>query len=245
MLPFQYCIVDPDVKLKAKKVVLYSCQLWILFASITCSGNLLAVTEPPINSVISATENLVNHLKTKGDAIRATPRLAFELVNKEIIPLIDFSSIAKSVLGRHWRNASQEQRQLFIKHYRTFVINLYTSAMVTYSKEIVTTADSFKFSTRSWQPANTKATVIMEFKLKRAAPIKVGYNMHWKENSWKIYDVHVLGMSVVAIYRNNFDSEINRYGLNGLLERLAAKNKTGTYSDFIKNTNSLKPGQTN
>ena len=218
-------------------------QLWVFFIILSCFGNAVAAVEPPLDLVIQATENLVTQLRTSEEAIKTTPRLAFELVNQDIIPLIDFPAIARSVLGQHWRKASQEQRQEFMKNFRTFIINLYTSAMVTYSQEIITTANSFKYSSRSSQLGNTKATIIMEFKLKGAAPIKVGYKMHWKENSWKIYDVHVLGISVVAIYRNNFDSEIRRYGLEGLLQRLADKNKTGTYSVFVNNTNAVSTGK--
>ncbi|MCG8428855.1 MAG: ABC transporter substrate-binding protein, partial [Chromatiales bacterium] len=138
------------------------------------------------------------------------------------------------VLGRHWHRASTDQGRRFTREFRTFVINLYVNAMVTYSQEIVSTADSFKYRPSRWLPGENTASVLMEFKLKGAAPIEVGYDMHWKEDAWKIYDVHVLGLSVVAIYRNNFASEIKHHGLVGLLERLEAKNKRGTFSVFVK-----------
>ncbi|MET0084810.1 MAG: ABC transporter substrate-binding protein [Sedimenticola sp.] len=220
-----------------RKPALIKRWLLILLIGLTCFGNLPAATEPPLHLVIDATENLVNQLKTNGDAIGNNPRLAFELANEDIIPLIDFPTIARSVLGHHWQHASPEHREDFVKDFRTFIINLYTTAMVTYSQEIVTTADSFRFSSRGWRLGDTRATVIMEFKLKGTAPVKVGYNMHWKGNTWKVYDVHVLGISVVSLYRKNFDAEIRRHGLSGLLKRLAAKNRTGTFSAFIDNSN--------
>jgi len=229
----------PNFQTKVKDIFLRSRHLWILLIGLNYVGNAIAAVEPPLHLVIQATENLVTQLKTSEEIIRSSPRLAFELANEEIIPLFDFPTIAKSVLGKHWRKASQEQQRYFTNNFRTFIINLYTAAMVTYSKDIIATADSFKYTIRNWQMTDTTATIIMEFKLKGRAPIKVGYKMHLKENSWKIYDVYVLGMSVVAIYRNNFDSEIKRYGLKGLLERLAAKNKTGTYSIFVNRTNSM------
>ena len=68
-----------------------------------------------------------------------------------------------------------------------------------------------------WQPGETKATARMEFMLRGAAPVEVGYDMHWSENAWKIYDVHVLGLSSVGIYRENFANEIRRHGLDGLV----------------------------
>lgn len=221
-------------------MLLYICRLSVLLIGLSCAGNAIAAVEPPLKLVIHATENLVNRLRTNGDAIRANPRLAFDLANEDIIPLIDFPTIARSVLGRHWRHASPEQREHFTLNFRAFIINLYTKAMVTYSREIVTTGESFKYSSRDWRPGKRAAIVIMTFKLKGTTPVKVGYSMHWKDNAWKIHDVHVLGISVVAIYRNNFDSQIHRYGLDGLLARLAAKNRRGTFSGFIgENSNSM------
>ncbi|OOZ35974.1 hypothetical protein BOW51_09400 [Solemya velesiana gill symbiont] len=116
--------------------------------------------------VIDATEHLINELRNNGDAIKVSPRLAFDLANEKIIPLIDFSTIARSVLGQHWRQASQQQRQQFTSEFRSFTINFFLKAMSTYSEEIVDTADSFTYPPDTWTPGNTRATVFMDFKLK-------------------------------------------------------------------------------
>lgn len=211
-------------------------RFFLLLVTLCCLFDVSAATQSPQPLVIQATENLVRELRVNGDAIRTTPRLAFELANKEIIPLIDFPTIARQVLGRYWRRASPAQRQRFTHEFRTFVINLYLTAMVTYSQEIVSTADSFEYPPSHWQPGETSTTVRMGFKLKGAAPVEVGYSMHWQDGRWKIYDVQALGLSFIAIYRSNFAMEIKQYGLEGLLKRLAAKNRSGIYSSFANNS---------
>ena len=208
-------------------------RFYLLLITLSCLGKVAAAVESPQYLVIHSTENLVNELRANGDAIKTTPRLAFELANEDIIPLTDFPTIARLVLGSHWRKASPEQRQRFRREFRTFIINLYLTAMITYSEEIVSTAESFTYPPSHWLPGETTATVPMGFKLKGAAPIEIAYVMHWKEGTWKIYDVHLLGLSVVAIYRKNFASEIKRHGLDGLLQRLEAKNETGIFSVFV------------
>ena len=210
----------------------------LLFIALNCLGEAAAEVEPPQHLVIQATENLVNELRTSGEAIKTSPRLAFELANKDIIPLIDFPTVARRVLGRHWHHASVEQRRRFTREFRTFIINLYVTAMITYSQEIVATADSFKYPPSRWTPGETTTRVRMKFRLMGAAPIEVGYDMRLNEGIWKIYDVHVLGLDVVAIYRNNFASEIKHHGLSGLIERLAAKNNKGAFSIFANSTES-------
>jgi phospholipid transport system substrate-binding protein len=198
-----------------------------------CHGKAAAAVEPPQQLIIQATDRLVHELRTQGDAIRANPRLAFELANEDVIPLIDFPLIAQHVLAVHWRRASPQQRQDFTREFRTFIINLYVTAMVTYAEEIVSTAESFSYPPNHWQPGEAATTVHMKFRLRGAAPIEVGYAMHLNTGAWKIHDVHVLGLSAVGIYRSNFASEVDRHGLDGLLQRLATKNRTGTYSIFV------------
>jgi ABC-type transporter MlaC component len=43
-------------------------------------------------------------------------------------------------------------------------------------------------------------------------------------NGWKVYDVAVTGISLVATFRATVNSEIKRYGLDGLIARLIEKN---------------------
>ena len=43
---------------------------------------------------------------------------------------------------------------------------------------------------------------------------------------WKIYNLNVLGVWLVETYRGQFAQEINAKGIEGLIDTLAARNKT-------------------
>ena len=45
-------------------------------------------------------------------------------------------------------------------------------------------------------------------------------------DSWKIYDVNVLGVWLVENYRNSFAQEIGANGIDGLIAKLAERNKS-------------------
>jgi phospholipid transport system substrate-binding protein len=57
-------------------------------------------------------------------------------------------------------------------------------------------------------------------------PIEVNYSMEKTDQGWKVYDVQIAGISLVQNYRSSFNSEIQRSGIPGLINSLAAKNKT-------------------
>jgi phospholipid transport system substrate-binding protein len=49
--------------------------------------------------------------------------------------------------------------------------------------------------------------------------------MYLKGDAWKVFDVKVDGISLVANYRTSFAQEIRKDGLPKLIERLAERNK--------------------
>ena len=52
--------------------------------------------------------------------------------------------------------------------------------------------------------------------------------MYERDESWKVYDVSIDGVSLVINYRSTFGAEIRRKGMDGLIETLAQKNLADT-----------------
>ena len=55
--------------------------------------------------------------------------------------------------------------------------------------------------------------------------IPVAYRMHKTDDSWKVYDISIDGISLVNNYRRSFSSEIRRHGLDSLISKLTIKNR--------------------
>ena len=56
-------------------------------------------------------------------------------------------------------------------------------------------------------------------------PVAVDYSMEKAGATWKVYDVKIEGISLVENYRNTFNNEISRTGVDGLIRALNDKNK--------------------
>ncbi len=56
-------------------------------------------------------------------------------------------------------------------------------------------------------------------------PIQLDYRLEKTDGGWKIYDVNVLGVWLVQNYRNSFAQEIGNNGVDGLIAKLAERNK--------------------
>ena len=60
----------------------------------------------------------------------------------------------------------------------------------------------------------------------RGDPIQLDYRLEKAGGGWKIYDVNVLGVWLVENYRNSFAQEIGANGIDGLIAKLAERNKS-------------------
>ena len=61
--------------------------------------------------------------------------------------------------------------------------------------------------------------------------MSVDYRMEKTDTGWKVYDVKIEGISLVENYRNTFNSEVQRSGIDGLIKSLADKNKSTSRLD--------------
>ena len=59
----------------------------------------------------------------------------------------------------------------------------------------------------------------------RGEPIQLNYHLTKEAGSWKIYDINVLGAWLIETYKGSFRAEVNKSGIDGLIEVLSAKNK--------------------
>ena len=55
--------------------------------------------------------------------------------------------------------------------------------------------------------------------------IQLDYRLEKNGSGWKIYDVNVLGVWLVEQYRSSFAQEIGTSGVDGLIAKLAERNK--------------------
>ena len=58
-----------------------------------------------------------------------------------------------------------------------------------------------------------------------AQPFPVAYRMYQKNETWKVIDVSVDGVSLVSTYRGSFSTQIKKHGFDSLINELTIKNE--------------------
>jgi phospholipid transport system substrate-binding protein len=140
----------------------------------------------------------------------------------------DFKSMAKSVLGYHWRELTPAQRNEFVPLFSEFIQDAYLSQMeqatVEKIRRAVNTAN-VRFLRQTYlgsDYAEVFSTVALQ---DQKDPLEVNYLMHQNGGQWRVYDVTVDAISLIENYRNQFNRIINNEGYQKLIADLQAKSE--------------------
>jgi len=148
---------------------------------------------------------------------RKDPSGLYKLVGDTLLPNFDTAYAAQRVLGIHWKNASAEQRERFVKAFYESLLYTYGDAMIDFS------ADRLKVFPNKPEAAATSATVRTQVKRSNGTPVDVFYTMRKVDGGWKAWDVVIDGISYVKSYREDYGAEVQQKGLDSVISRLEAK----------------------
>jgi len=138
----------------------------------------------------------------------------------------DFPAMARSVLGYHWRELNAEQRGQFVPVFAAFIQDAYLSKLQDYTVKKVqdeVQTLSIQYTRETFDgPDYAQVNTFVRVK-EQNDPIQVNYQMHRDGGQWRIYDVTIDAISVIANYRNQFNRVINSRGYDQLVAELQVK----------------------
>ena len=141
------------------------------------------------------------------------------LVEQKILPLFDFKHMAQLAVGKHWPRATPEQQDDLTEQFRAMLVRTYASSL--------TSVADYKIEFKPFRasPNDSEVTVSTEVSKPGAPPIPIDYRLDKSgNNGWKVFDVVVDNVSLVTVYRNSFNSEVRRGGIDGLIAALTRRN---------------------
>jgi phospholipid transport system substrate-binding protein len=129
----------------------------------------------------------------------------------------DFTEMSKSALGYHWKQLRPDQQKEFTDAFVAFIEDSYLSKINDYRGQQV----AFKGARNDGAQYAQVNTDIIE--PNGEDPIHVNYLLLNEGGTWKIYDVTVDAISIIANYRNQFNRVMNNKGYDVLINDLKSK----------------------
>lgn len=140
------------------------------------------------------------------------------LVDTKVMPYVDFRRMTASAVGRYWRQATPEQQKQLQDQFKLLLVRTYSGALTQVRDQTVL------IKPMRGSPQDTEVVVRTEVR-GSGDPIQLDYRLAKADVGWKIYDVNVLGVWLVENYRNSFAQEIGANGIDGLIAKMAERNK--------------------
>jgi phospholipid transport system substrate-binding protein len=171
----------------------------------------------PSELIESSANILLSGIDKRRAEFRKDPTGLYKLVAETLLPYFDTPYSAQLVLGKHWRNATPEQRKRFVEAFYNSLLYTYGDAMIDF------TADRLKVLPTKVAPTDERATVRTEIKRSNGTKVSVNYSLRKVNGVWKAWDVVIDGISYVKSYREDYGAEVDQTGLEAVIKRLEAK----------------------
>jgi phospholipid transport system substrate-binding protein len=176
----------------------------------------LASNDP--KAVVESTANSVIAVLRDGNLQHEAKQSRIEEI---VYANVDFDTLSRLVLARNWKRFDEKQRDEFMREFKRHLSVTYGKNIDDYRNETVAIVGERKES-------QGDATVLSRIvRGQGSAEFQVNYRLREKDGQWRIIDVIVEGVSMVANFRSQFQDIVSSGGPDKLLRLLHEKNERG------------------
>lgn len=184
-----------------------------------------AMAQSPNDVVQSAADELAAALEGRKDELEQDRDALYALIDEILLPRFDRRYAAQLVLGRHWRTASDEERNEFIEAFYGSLVRKYGDGVLDYNQDNL---EILPFRGDDTKPrAVVKTFVYMDDGTK----VPVNYGVVKRDTGWLMFDVTIEGISYVRNFRTELNAEIQANGLRSVINRLNGEQATAAVAE--------------
>ncbi len=194
--------------------------------AMTCLGGLAplaqASDEAPDAMIKRLSDDVLAAIKADKSIKSGETNRVIALVDKMIMPSVNFQRMTAAAVGPAWRQATPEQQKRLQDEFKILLVRTYSGALAQVDDQTVS------LKPQRSAPGDTDVVVRTEVR-GRGDPIQLEYRLEKTPGQgagWKIYNLNVLGVWLVETYRSQFAQEINAKGVDGLIATLSDRNKS-------------------
>jgi phospholipid transport system substrate-binding protein len=183
------------------------------------------MAQSPNDVVRAAADELEAGLEGRKEILADDRDALYELIDQILLPRFDRRYAAQLVLGRHWRNASDDERTAFIDAFYGSMLRKYSEGVLDFNQE------SLEILPFRGDDAKKRATVKTIVQLDDGTKVPVNYGVVKRDSGWLMFDVTIEGISYVRNFRTELNAEIQANGLQSVIDRLNGEETTAAASE--------------
>ncbi len=167
-----------------------------------------------------AANDVLHRIQRDQELKSGSPAKINQAIDELILPYVDFEKTTRLAVGRHWRQATPDQRIALVREFRNMLVRTYGGAVSTITPQAKVEMRPYRY------PADATDVVVRTLVSDGSRePIPVDYRLEKSPKGWQIYDLNVLGVWFIENYRNQFSPIVAQSGIDGLIKALATRNE--------------------
>ncbi|GAA4330778.1 ABC transporter substrate-binding protein [Pigmentiphaga soli] len=167
----------------------------------------------------SAVETVVKAAKADPAARDGDVNATARVVEREFLPYTDFERTTRLAVGAPWQDATPEQRQRMVAEFTRLLVRTYALQLTQIRNQDI----RFGFKPAVLNPARDDGVVRTEVK-SADDTLQVGYRLARTPAGWRIYDIDMMGVWLIQLYRKQFAASLAAGGPDALIKYLADHN---------------------
>ena len=183
----------------------------------------LAADEAPDELIKRLSTDVLNTVRSDKNIKAGDVNKITALVDKTILPHVNFRRMTAAAVGPAWRQATPQQPARLQDEFKSLLVRTYSGAL--------SQVNDLSIQVKPLRAGAGETDVLVRSEiLGRGDPVQLDYRLEKTPGDaagWKIYNLNVMGIWLVDTYRSQFTQEINSKGIDGLIATLAARNKSG------------------
>jgi phospholipid transport system substrate-binding protein len=168
----------------------------------------------PSEVIREAVDLLADGLNGRKEELAADKDALYGFIDGILLPRFDREFAAGSVLAKHWRTASDEQRKRFVEAFYVTLLHRYADGILEFD------TDRVEILPYKGGAKKRTTTVKTKVRLDDGTNIPVNYILVNRNDQWRMFDVHIEGVSYIINYRKEMESEIRGSSLEKVIVRL-------------------------
>lgn len=199
------------------RTLLFKTLLVVVASLIGMSGVQAQNPDTPDGLVKLVVEDVMNTIKNDKAIQSGDLRKINALVDQKILPHSNFQKTTQLSMGRNWAKASPQQQAQITQEFKTLLVRIYGGALAQVKDQ--------RIQYKPFRAAADDTDVIVKTAvIGKGEPIQLDYRLEKTANGWKVYDINILGAWLVESYRNQFNDQISKGGIDGLIQFLQQRN---------------------
>ncbi len=179
--------------------------------------------ESALTGLQGATVAIIEAVTEDREKLDADRELLYSTVRGIVDPHFDFQRMSRLALGKWWRKASDGEKVEFERLFSDLIVRTYSTAVLNYTDQDI-----------KWKLGNAdpkgKVKVSVVIVDSNGVPIDVVFFLAKSKryHGFRVYDVHIEGISIVLTYRSSFNEVARNRKVSGVIRSLQEKSDSAS-----------------